>query len=117
MEQKWTESFQLAFAAKPKPLKANNLSHSEQKTGAGRSVWYDRRVRNAEAAGSNPARSTSSLTPQLFLILCTLIFFSEATIMFPRIASKWDETMKETTFTLFSTLSSFSLKRIIPGSL
>jgi integrase len=25
---------------------------------AGRSVWYDRRVRNAEAAGSNPARST-----------------------------------------------------------
>jgi hypothetical protein len=28
---------------------------------AGRSVWYDRRVRNAEAAGSNPARST--LTP------------------------------------------------------
>jgi integrase len=24
---------------------------------AGRSVWYDRRVRNAEAAGSNPARS------------------------------------------------------------
>jgi hypothetical protein len=26
---------------------------------AGRSVWYDRRVRNAEAAGSNPARSTN----------------------------------------------------------
>jgi hypothetical protein len=26
--------------------------------GAGRSVRYDRRVRNAEAAGSNPARST-----------------------------------------------------------
>ena len=25
---------------------------------AGRSVRYDRRVRNAEAAGSNPARST-----------------------------------------------------------
>ena len=25
---------------------------------AGRSAWYDRRVRNAEAAGSNPARST-----------------------------------------------------------
>ena len=24
---------------------------------AGRSAWYDRRVRNAEAAGSNPARS------------------------------------------------------------
>ncbi len=28
---------------------------------AGRSAWYDRRVRNAEAAGSNPARSI--LTP------------------------------------------------------
>lgn len=27
---------------------------------AGRSVWYDRRVRNAEAAGSNPARSTKN---------------------------------------------------------
>jgi len=26
---------------------------------AGRSAWYDRRVRNAEAAGSNPARSTN----------------------------------------------------------
>jgi hypothetical protein len=25
---------------------------------AGRSVWYDRRLRKAEAAGSNPARST-----------------------------------------------------------
>jgi hypothetical protein len=31
---------------------------------AGRSVRYDRRVRNAEAAGSNPARSTKlKLTP------------------------------------------------------
>jgi hypothetical protein len=31
--------------------------------GAGRSVRYDRRVRNAEAAGSNPARSTISFEP------------------------------------------------------
>ena len=28
---------------------------------AGRSVWYDRRVRNAEAGGSNPPRSTSAV--------------------------------------------------------
>ncbi len=34
---------------------------SRKKERAGRSVRYDRRVRNAEAAGSNPARST--LTP------------------------------------------------------
>ena len=25
--------------------------------GAGSSVWYERRIRNAEVAGSNPARS------------------------------------------------------------
>jgi hypothetical protein len=28
---------------------------------AGRSVWYDRRLRKAEAAGSNPAQSTSTI--------------------------------------------------------
>jgi integrase len=33
---------------------------------AGRSVWYDRRVRNAEAAGSNPARSTFTPARPLF---------------------------------------------------
>jgi hypothetical protein len=33
---------------------------------AGRSVWYDRRVRNAEAAGSNPARSTFAPARPLF---------------------------------------------------
>jgi hypothetical protein len=33
---------------------------------AGRSVWYDRRVRNAEAAGSNPARSTFTTARPLF---------------------------------------------------
>ena len=30
---------------------------------AGRSVWHDRRLRKAEAAGSNPARSTIGLDP------------------------------------------------------
>jgi hypothetical protein len=30
---------------------------------AGRSVWYDRRLRKAEAAGSNPARSIMRLEP------------------------------------------------------
>ena len=35
----------------------------EQQKRAGRSVWYDRRVRNAEAAGSNPARSTTTVAP------------------------------------------------------
>jgi hypothetical protein len=33
---------------------------------AGRSVRYDRRVRNAEAAGSNPARSTFTSARPLF---------------------------------------------------
>jgi|WetSurMetagenome_2_1015567.scaffolds.fasta_scaffold149517_2 hypothetical protein len=33
---------------------------------AGRSAWYDRRVRNAEAAGSNPARSTFTLARPSF---------------------------------------------------
>ena len=31
---------------------------------AGRSVWYDRRLRKAEAAGSNPARSTSVIVQE-----------------------------------------------------
>ena len=29
-----------------------------KETRAGSSVWYERRIRNAEVAGSNPARST-----------------------------------------------------------
>ena len=33
---------------------------------AGRSVWYDRRLRKAEAAGSNPARSTFASARPLF---------------------------------------------------
>ena len=33
-------------------------SSQEETSRAGRSVWYDRRLRKAEAAGSNPARST-----------------------------------------------------------
>jgi hypothetical protein len=33
---------------------------------AGRSARYDRRVRNAEAAGSNPARSTITPASPLF---------------------------------------------------
>src|SRR5512141_2001886 len=37
-----------------------------RKTWAGRSVRYDRRVRNAEAAGSNPARSTFTSARPLF---------------------------------------------------
>jgi hypothetical protein len=32
----------------------------ERKCWAGSSVWYERRLRKAEAAGSNPARSTGS---------------------------------------------------------
>ena len=44
------------FSFAPKALNAEmQVLFAE---GAGRSVWYDRRVRNAEAAGSNPARST-----------------------------------------------------------
>ena len=34
-----------------------------KETWAGRSVWHDRRLRKAEAAGSNPARSTIGLNP------------------------------------------------------
>jgi hypothetical protein len=49
--------FQPCSLHKPKALNAKNWSLLEQ-TWAGRSVWHDRRVRNAEAAGSNPARST-----------------------------------------------------------
>jgi hypothetical protein len=45
---------------KPKQPKAlNSLASVFFQKWAGRSVWYDRRVRNAEAAGSNPARSTT----------------------------------------------------------
>ncbi len=33
-------------------------SSQEETSRAGRSVWYDRRLRKAEAEGSNPARST-----------------------------------------------------------
>ncbi len=40
-------------------LKACSLP--KETSWAGRSVWYDRRLRKAEAAGSNPARSTETL--------------------------------------------------------
>ena len=36
----------------------NPCSLQRENGWAGRSVWYDRRLRKAEAAGSNPARST-----------------------------------------------------------
>ena len=39
----------------------NRLSFPKESR-AGRSVWYDRRVRNAEAGGSNPPRSTTLRT-------------------------------------------------------
>ena len=35
-----------------------NVLFREKKMGAGGSVWYERRLRKAEVAGSNPARST-----------------------------------------------------------
>ena len=47
--------------AQPKPLNVHGwvFFHRNFKW-AGRSARYDRRVRNAEAAGSHPARSTFS---------------------------------------------------------
>ena len=36
--------------------------------GAGGSVWYERRLRKAEVAGSNPARSIIGLEPVWVLI-------------------------------------------------
>ena len=41
---------------------------------AGRSAWYDRRVRNAEAAGSNPARSIMRLEPNRDCVKTRLSF-------------------------------------------
>jgi hypothetical protein len=35
--------------------------------GAGRSVWYDRRLRKAEAGGSNPPRSTTTASFNTFV--------------------------------------------------
>jgi hypothetical protein len=45
---------------------------------AGRSVWYDRRVRNAEAAGSNPARSTFTPARPIFE---TMLFHNNQVLM------------------------------------
>ena len=42
---------------------------------AGRSVWYDRRVRNAEAAGSNPARSIETVFNQNLLIAAYTLYY------------------------------------------
>ena len=43
----------------PKSSKSSNAcSFLRESAGAGGSVWYERRLRKAEAAGSNPARST-----------------------------------------------------------
>jgi predicted nucleic acid-binding protein len=53
------------FQHPPKALNALRTVFFKKniKTWAGRSVRYDRRVRNAEAAGSNPARSIIRFEP------------------------------------------------------
>jgi hypothetical protein len=45
-------------------------SLQERKNRAGRSAWHDRRVRNAEAAGSNPARSTTTFERNSTVVRC-----------------------------------------------
>jgi hypothetical protein len=46
---------------KPKALNHFCRFFSEGIDGAGSSVWYERRIRNAEVVGPNPARSIESL--------------------------------------------------------
>ena len=57
----WQHMRNLTFKRIPKALKAKIMIHSELNW-ADRSVRHDRLVRNEEVAGSNPARSTNSLT-------------------------------------------------------
>ena len=44
--------------SKPLEVKDFNSASDSQNRRAGSSVWYERLIRNQEAAGSNPAQST-----------------------------------------------------------
>ena len=47
-------------------------SFQKETTRAGSSAWYERRIRNAEVVGSNPARSTETSSKKFHqeLFLC-----------------------------------------------
>ena len=59
---RFSSQFSTTFHQNSENSKSFDLRSVQRKdAGAGSSVWYERRIRNAEVVGPNPARSTEQL--------------------------------------------------------